>query len=215
VSPVIAELLLIVITVAIGTLVYSFASTAFGGFGSGFSNLVLGAGQQLSENLGIEQVFFYNNMANNSMNVNPLVGCAPYSGPGGHCGGIIYVRNVGVNPITITNIYLGNVTSPGDAAITTDSTHATCSSSTLAPNTVCFAITDPTHPYQNAFNSSASSGIKVPPGQSVAIHVIMPDSSPSCAVLTPQFCVVAFGGTTYAFTIVTARGNNFVAYESA
>ena len=37
VSPVIAELLLIVITVAIGTLVYSFASTAFGGFGSGFS----------------------------------------------------------------------------------------------------------------------------------------------------------------------------------
>ena len=211
----IAELLLIVMTVAIGTLVYSFASTAFGGFGSGFSNLVVGAGQQLSENLAIEQVFFYNNVNNNSANVNPIVGCAPYSAPGGHCGGILYVRNVGINPITITNIYLVNVTSTGDQAITTVSAAVTCSSSTLAASTVCFAISDSTHLYQSAFNSSMTSGIRVVPGQAIAIHVILPDSSSSCAVGTPQYCVVAFGGTTYAFTIVTSRGNNFVAYESA
>ncbi len=59
VSPVIAELLLIVITVAIGTLVYSFASTAFGGFGAGFSNLVQNAGGQLTEDVIVEQVSFF------------------------------------------------------------------------------------------------------------------------------------------------------------
>ena len=94
----IAELLLIVITVAIGTLVYSFAATAFGGFGSGFSALVVNAGQQLSENLVVEQAYFF---TNNS------VGCVPgYSGPAqpDGCGGVLYVRNVGVDPIAIEEI---------------------------------------------------------------------------------------------------------------
>jgi flagellin-like protein len=95
VSSIIAELLLIVITVSIGTLVYGFASTAFGGFGAGFSNLVQGAGSQLAENVVIEQVYFIT--ATNSTSCP--VAC-----------GDLFLRNVGANTVTIQAIYLIDIT---------------------------------------------------------------------------------------------------------
>ncbi len=90
VSTIIAELLLIAMTVAIGTLVYSFASAAFGSFGTGFTGLVSGSGDTLSEHLIVEQVSFFTNST----------------------GGDVFVRNVGPKPATILAIYLSNVTGP-------------------------------------------------------------------------------------------------------
>ncbi len=221
VSPVIAELLLIVITVAIGTLVYSFASTAFGGFGSGFSNLVQNAGQQLSENIAIEKVFFYNGVNNNT---------ACMAGPGTtHCGGVMYVRNVGLNPVEIDAIYLGNLTSASSPAIlTVPSSTPSCSSNSLLPSIVgppaqngqvCFFTFNsaPPPPYLNNFLPPPTSNAlanEIMPGQVSIIHFMLADSS-FCTALDTTPCTVAFGGTTYAITIVTARGNAFVAYETA
>jgi flagellin-like protein len=102
VSSIIAELLLIVITVSIGTLVYGFASTAFGGFGAGFSDLVQGAGSQLAENVVVEQVYFIT-----TTNSTCPVAC-----------GDLFLRNVGANTVTIQAIYLVDVTVnlPNDTA---------------------------------------------------------------------------------------------------
>jgi hypothetical protein len=214
-------LLLIVITVAIGTLVYSFASTAFGGFGSGFSNLVQGAGQQLSENIVVEQAYFYNSVTNNTV-------CAP--GPGTtHCGGVLYVRNVGSNPVLIDQIYIGNVTSPTSQAILTVSSSAfpQCSSNALQPaiqgtippgqnGQICFftfSLPPPPITYNNNLLPMTAAN-EIMPGQVAIIHFMLPVSS-FCVPASGLDCTVAYGGTTYAFTLVTSRGNEFVVYETA
>lgn len=88
VSTVVAELMMIAVVVALGTVVYTFASTAFGNFGSGFANLVSGSGQQLSERLVVEQVAF---VSSGTVDV--------------------YVRNVGGNVINVTAVYADNLTS--------------------------------------------------------------------------------------------------------
>jgi len=202
-------------TVAIGTLVYSFASTAFGGFGTGFSNLVAGAGAQLSENVAIEKVQFYNSVANNT-------NCASFNPGPTHCGGILYVRNIGVNPVLIDAIYVGNVTSPNSPAINTLAPPPpTCSSNTMTPavvatatpGQVCFFTFGGGTTYNNNLIPMTAAN-EIAPGQVIEIHFMLPDSS-FCALATPTNCTVAFGGTTYAFTLVTSRGNNFVAYETA
>ncbi len=121
------------ITVAIGTLVYSFASTAFGGFGSGFSNLVSNAGQQLSETLVPEQAYFF---------TNSTISCVAGAPQLASCGGVLYVRNTGLNPIAIQEIYMTNITAPGGSGIATVgpvAAAAPCASNNLAPDTVCFA----------------------------------------------------------------------------
>jgi flagellin-like protein len=230
VSPVIAELLLIVITVALGTLVYSFASTAFGGFGSGFSNLVQSAGAQLSEKIVVEQAYFYNTVTNNT-------NCEP--GPAiDHCGGVLYVRNVGASPVQLVDIFLGNVTSPSSEPISTvpdSAPYLSCSSSALLPakvataqpGQVCFyTFVEVPNPCTGAPPGALYCNNLLPPPQANAVaneiqpgavaivHFMLPISS-YCVPASGLNCTVAFGGTTYAFTLVTARGNNFVAYETA
>ncbi len=90
VSTIIAELLLIAMTVAIGTLVYSFASAAFGSFGTGFTGFVSSSGDTLSEHLIVEQVSF---------TYNSTCACSD-----------LYLRNVGLKPVTILAVYISNVT---------------------------------------------------------------------------------------------------------
>jgi flagellin-like protein len=223
VSPVIAELLLIVITVAIGTLVYSFASTAFGGFSGGFSNLVQNAGAQLSENVVVEQAFFYNSVNNNTA-------CAAFDAGPTHCGGVLYVRNDGTSPVLLDAIYIGNVTSPSSPPILTlPSSSPHCSSNTMQPaivgppsqnGEICFftfgnpGVPAPgDQPYNNNLIPTTVAN-EIMPQQVAIIHFMLPDSS-FCAVAHPQYCTIAYGGTTYAFTLVTSRGNEFVAYETA
>lgn len=122
VSPVIVELLLIVITVAIGTLVYSFASTAFGGFGAGFSNLVQNAGSQLTENVVVEQVYFLHNDT----------GIADSCGIPLECAGDIFIGNSGSNTATINDVFVTNVNSGAPlAARTSNSSHLTRSVVTM------------------------------------------------------------------------------------
>jgi flagellin-like protein len=181
VSPVIAELLLIVITVAIGTLVYSFASTAFGGFGAGFSNLVQNAGGQLTENLVVEQVYFLHNSTVASYS------CA------GECTGDLFLGNSGSNTLIVNQIYFTNVTS---------------SSPVSSPsNFKVFAFTPPGPLYSTLLpkllipGCTASCVVSIAPGQTVMVRF---------QTLDP---LVA--GTTYALTLVTARGNVIVAYQKA
>jgi hypothetical protein len=148
---VIAELLLIVITVSIGTLVYSFASTAFGGFGAGFSNLVQEAGNQLAENVVVEQIHFFVN---------------------GTVGGDLYLRNVGANTAVVLKIYVVDI----------------------SPTGVTTVVASATEPYLPA------NGLSMAPGTS--------------ATLKFTFNSINLGDT-YAFTLVTGRGNQVVGYEKA
>jgi len=88
VSTIIAEMLLIAMTVALGTIVYSFASTSFGAFGNGFTQLVSGAGDALSEHVIVEQVYFFTNQT----------------------GGDLYIRNVGLKNTSLVAMYVSNET---------------------------------------------------------------------------------------------------------
>lgn len=205
VSPVIAELLLIVITVAIGTLVYSFASTAFGGFGAGFSNLVQNAGGQLTENVIIEQVSFLHN------DTGQLGGCTLGPPPPrilgvlGGCAGDIFIGNAGSNTAVINAIFVTNVTGnppiPGGPV-------------TVPGNFGFFAYDSVSHKYDtalvppilgggNPLSSCAPSKciLSILPGETVMLRFQTTDLPPA--------------GTTFAFTFITARGNQIVAYEKA
>ena len=158
VSNIIAELLLIAMTVAIGTLVYSFASTAFSSFGSGFTGLVSSSGDTLSEHIVVEQVYLFTNST----------------------GGDIYVRNVGPNTATIMQIFVANVTAATGVPLCSSTTPPPCAS-------VQWPADFPTAP------------ITIKPDSFVQIKVVYtPDS-----------------GSTYAFTLVTALGNEVTAYEKA
>jgi len=190
VSPVIAELLLIVITVAIGTLVYSFASTAFGGFGAGFSNLVQNAGSQLTENVVIEQVYFLHNSTGSAGACVPPPG--PYGGgQTGECAGDIFIGNSGSNTAYINEIIVTNVTS------------STPVSSPV--NFEFFAYNGPVNHYNKVLPAggicTSTCFVSIAPGATYMLRFETRDP------------VVA--GTTYAFTFITARGNEIVAYEKA
>jgi hypothetical protein len=186
---VIAELLLIVITVAIGTLVYSFASTAFGGFGAGFSNLVQNAGSQLTENVVIEQVYFLHNSTGSAGGCVPAPG--PYSGQTGECAGDIFIGNSGSNIAYINEIIVTNVTS---------------STPVSAPaNFEFFAYNGPINHYNKLLPvggiCTSTCFVSIAPGATYMLRFETRDP------------LVA--GTTYAFTFITARGNEIVAYEKA
>jgi flagellin-like protein len=195
VSPVIAELLLIVITVAIGTLVYSFASTAFGGFGAGFSNLVSNAGGQLSENLVVEQVYFLHNSTGNG-------GGCPKSVPGqaGECAGDIFLGNSGSNAIMVNSIFITNVTASTPIS-SPNNVQFIGYSSTLLTWSVPLPNTNPPSHDSTLVGCTAKCFLYIAPGQTVMLRFQTTDP--------------ANPGTTYAFTFITARGNQIVAYEKA
>ena len=173
VSPVIAELLLIVITVAIGTLVYSFASTAFGGFGAGFSNLVFDAGSQLTENVVVEQVFYFHSGGT----------CA------GECSGTMFIGNSGSNTAVINVVYVEDVSNGSVLTSPKDIQFSAEIAGTYSPVPAAMA------------GCSASCYLVIQPGQTLELRF----NSTSPLVY----------GSTYAFTLITARGNQIVAYEQA
>lgn len=186
VSPVIAELLLIVITVAIGTLVYSFASTAFGGFGAGFSNLVQNAGGQLTENVVVEQVSFLHNSTGNA-------GTCPVAT---ECSGDIFIGNSGSNTAVITAVFVTNVSANAPAS----SHDFEFWGYNSVPDKYNFALPD----VGGAVLPGCSPTVcvlSIAPGQTVMLRFITSDP--------------AVPGSTYAFTFITARGNQIVAYEKA
>jgi len=193
VSPVIAELLLIVITVAIGTLVYSFASTAFGGFGAGFSNLVQNAGGQLTENVVVEQVYFFHNSTGNAG------GCTAPPGPvvpgqKGECGGDIFIGNSGSNTAIVNQIFATNVTAVPSTPVS------------IPTNLEFWAYDNVLHTWSIALPAlrpgcTANCILSIAPGQTLMLRFQTTDP--------------VIPGMTYAFILVTARGNQIVAYEKA
>ena len=188
VSPVIAELLLIVITVAIGTLVYSFASTAFGGFGAGFSNLVQNAGGQLTENVVVEQVSFLHNSTGNA-------GTCPVAT---ECSGDIFIGNSGSNTAVITAVFVTNVSA--NSPVSTHNFEFWGYKALPLPGKYNIAL-----PVLGGAVlpgcSPAICVVSIAPGQTVMLRFITSDA--------------AVPGSTYAFTFITARGNQIVAYEKA
>ena len=85
-------MLMILVVVAIGTTVFAFASGGFDSFSSSFSNLMGNSGNQVSEQVVVEQVVFVN------------------TGNAATSGAKLYVRDVGLNPSTIAAIYVQNAT---------------------------------------------------------------------------------------------------------
>ena len=203
VSTIIAELLLIVITVSIGTLVYSFASTAFGGFGAGFSNLVQDQGNKLSENLVVEQVYFFTNSTSCRSSVT-------------ECSGDLFVRNTGANTLTISEIFVTNVTANTPV-------HA-CTTSPCTPNSnLIFWAWNPTTSTYGVTLPNAASTSGLPPASSWYAYLQACTVAPCIAGIAPgQSLQIYFTtqdsvvpGTVFAFTLVSARGNLYVAYEKA
>lgn len=203
VSTIIAELLLIVITVSIGTLVYSFASTAFGGFGAGFSNLVQNEGNSLSENLVVEQVYFFTNSTACPTGVTI-------------CSGDLFVRNTGSNTLTISEVFVTNVTA--NTPVHTCTTNPCTPNSNLIfwawnPTTSSYGVTLP--------NTAATSGL--PPASAWYAYLQACSATPCVAGIAPGQSLQLYftthdsivSGTVFAFTLVSGRGNQYVAYEKA
>lgn len=190
----IAELLLIAITVAIGTLVYSFASTAFGGFGSGFSNLVQNAGGQLSENVIVEQVYFLQNSTGNGSS------CPASAVPAqvGECAGDIFLGNAGSNTAVINQIFVDNVSGIPSSVVSSSNFKFWAHSLVLTGSGDKYNV-----PLPAALTACAPATclISIAPGQTVMLRFVTTDP------VVP--------GTTYSFTLITARGNQIVAYEKA
>lgn len=92
VSTIIAELMLLAVVVALGTIVYALASNAFGNFGLGFAGAVSNAGDSLSERIVVEQVTF-----------SPCPN-------GSNQQACLYVRNVGQEEVTIVALYVTDQT---------------------------------------------------------------------------------------------------------
>ena len=83
---------MILVVVAIGTTVFAFASGGFDSFSSSFSNLMGNSGNQVSEQVVVEQVVFVS------------------TGNAATSGAKLYVRDVGLNPTTIEAVYVQNAT---------------------------------------------------------------------------------------------------------
>jgi hypothetical protein len=83
---------MILVVVAVGTTVFAFASGGFDSFGSSFSNLMGNSGNQISEQVVVEQAVFVN------------------TGRAATSGADLYVRDVGLNPSTIAAVYVQNAT---------------------------------------------------------------------------------------------------------
>ena len=164
----------------------------------------------------IEQVYFFNS-------VNSSYSCAAGVAPSATCGGVIFVRNVGGYPVTLLNIYMGNLSAGTGVGFTTavgstTTPNPNCISNDMAQGTVCFSVWDPTNQiYDDGDVLASSSPLTIQAGQVAEIHFVLPvyDSTPACTVGSPQDCVVVHGGTVYSFTIVTSRGNQFIADAKA
>lgn len=83
---------MILVVVALGTTVFVFASGGFNSFGNSFSNLMGNSGNQVSQQVVIEQVVFVN------------------TGDVASSGAKLYVRDIGLNPSTISAVYVQNAT---------------------------------------------------------------------------------------------------------
>jgi hypothetical protein len=103
ISPVIAELVLTAGVITIGTFLVIFASSSLGTFSGGFGLFIGRRSEQVQQVPVIETVRFF-------------VGPCP---PAGTVSCVsVYVRNVGLVPLTISSIYIQNVTGGGPAVFT-------------------------------------------------------------------------------------------------
>jgi hypothetical protein len=83
---------MILVVVSIGATVFAFATGGFSSIGNSFSSLLGTAGNQISEQVVIEQVVFVNTGVSSTSGAN------------------LYVRDIGVNAATIAAAYVQNVT---------------------------------------------------------------------------------------------------------
>jgi len=81
---------MIVIVVGLSATIFAFATNGFSSLGSNLSNLFGNSANALSERVVVEQVIF--------------------NETGSHLGANLYVRNDGLNPTTISAVYVSNVT---------------------------------------------------------------------------------------------------------
>ena len=122
---------MIVVVVGIGSTLFALATNSFSSFSSNLSNQFTNSGNQLSEQIVMEQIIFSTS---------------------GTQGANIYVRNDGVNPVTIASLYVQNETAnsfvesvqiPSSSQVTINSGDFTIITVTFTPdqgNTYGFTI---------------------------------------------------------------------------
>jgi len=102
VSTVVANMLMILITLSLGAILIAWAGTSYGSFTGGSQLFFAQRQQALQERFTIEMVFF-NKTSDHAL--------------------MIFVRNVGVQQISIMAIYV-NGTAAGSSALPLDTTHS-------------------------------------------------------------------------------------------
>ena len=96
VSTVVANMLMILITLSLAAILVAWAGTTYGSFTGGSSLFFLQRGQALQERFVIEEVFFNKTGSNHNL--------------------LIFVRNVGVQQINIVAIYVNGTTPTQNSA---------------------------------------------------------------------------------------------------
>ena len=102
VSTVVANMLMILITLSLGAILIAWAGASYGSFAGGSQLFFAQRQQALQERFTIEMVFF-NKTSDHSL--------------------MVFVRNVGVQQISIMALYV-NGTAAGSSALPLDTTHA-------------------------------------------------------------------------------------------
>lgn len=92
-SEIIAALLMILVTVSLSVVIFSFATSSMSSLETDFTGLLNGSADALAEQVVVEQVTF--NVTGSSQGAN------------------LYIRNVGINTVQISAVYVTNETSGG------------------------------------------------------------------------------------------------------
>jgi len=89
-SEIVATLLMLVVIISLSVVVFGVATNSFGNFSNSFSNLFSNSSDSLSEQVAVEQITF--------------------NETGSNLGANIYLRNVGSNIVTVSAVYVTNIT---------------------------------------------------------------------------------------------------------
>jgi hypothetical protein len=140
ISTVVETLLIVAITVTLGTFAFAFASGGLGTMSQSFANWITSSGNSISEKFVVEQVTF--------------------TTTGGTQGADVYVRNVGAAPTTLVSVYIFDQSSNTFVSQTAISTTVNVGAFVNIDHTTLTFT--PSHGHTYSFTLTSSLGNSVP-----------------------------------------------------
>jgi len=199
VSTIVANMLMILITLSLAAILVAWAGTTFGAFSGGSSLFFQQRGQALQERFVIENVYFDKYLQYPSLVVR------------------VFVRNVGVEEAVMVALYVNGGTPLGTAATTATATATgPLTTQNIVGNFPYATITQygPTTSGGSTFTVATSTTTTTSTGMTV-VEILGPTYSIPVLLPVGQVCEFRFtvnswsSGQVFTFVIATLRGDQF------